>query len=198
MLLDLNKLHGPREHVERTLPASVFDPPDEDYRVAAPVELSMGVSRAGDAAFAVTGQVRTRLELACSRCLDAFEAPVDASFELRYVPESENVGPVRAGHEGAAGHDTDAGGGGEHDERELAEDDLTTAFYRDGMLDIIDLLREQFQLALPMKPLCSDACRGLCARCGTNLNRTECGCAPAWEDPRLAPLKSLLNRPKEN
>ena len=45
---------------------------------------------------------------------------------------------------------------------EIGEDDLTTAFYRDGMLDIIELLREQFQLALPMKPLCSEACRGLC------------------------------------
>ena len=75
-------------------------------------------------------------------------------------------------------------------EREgVEEDDLTTAFYRDGVLDIGDLLREQFQLALPMKPLCSEACRGLCPQCGANLNRTECGCAPAWEDPRLAPLK---------
>ena len=75
---------------------------------------------------------------------------------------------------------------------------LTVAYYSDGHLDIGALLREQFQLALPMKPLCSAACRGLCVQCGTNLNRTECECAPAWEDPRLAPLKSLLNRPKEN
>ena len=86
----------------------------------------------------------------------------------------------------------------EPDEREIEDDDLTTAYYSDGLLDIGELLREQFQLALPMKPLCSDACRGLCAQCGANLNRTECECAPAWEDPRLAPLKSLLNRPKEN
>ena len=84
------------------------------------------------------------------------------------------------------------------EEREIGEDDLTTAYYRDGLLDIVELLREQFQLALPMKPLCSAACRGLCAQCGTNLNRTECVCGPAWEDPRLAPLKSLLTRTKEN
>jgi uncharacterized protein len=66
------------------------------------------------------------------------------------------------------------------------------------MLDVNDLLHEQFQLALPMKPLCSDACRGLCPQCGANLNRTECGCTPIWEDPRLAPLKELLIRDKEN
>jgi uncharacterized protein len=42
-----------------------------------------------------------------------------------------------------------------------------------------------------MKPLCSEACKGLCAQCGTNLNTGACACAPAWEDPRLAPLKAL-------
>jgi uncharacterized protein len=182
MLLDLNKLRGPRAHVERSLPPSLFEPADPEYRVVAPVELSMDVAKAGDAiagndAFTVTGRLATRLELSCGRCVEPFEMPIDATFDLRYVPHVENTG------EG---------------ERELAEDDLVTAYYRDGMLDIVELLREQFQLALPMKPLCSDACRGLCPQCGANLNRTECGCAPAWEDPRLAPLRSLLTRPKEN
>lgn len=177
MLLDLNRLHGPREHVGRSLPSSAFAPADPDYRVVAPVELSLDVARTGADAFTVTGRAATRLELSCSRCIEPFEIPIDASFELRYLPQSENTG------EG---------------EREIANDDLVTAYYRDGMLDIVELLREQFQLALPMKPLCSDACRGLCPQCGANLNRTECGCAPAWEDPRLAPLKSLLTRPKEN
>jgi uncharacterized protein len=176
MLLDLNKLHGPREHVERTLPPSAFDPQDPEYRVSAPVAVTMDVAKAGEAAFSVTGEVRTRLELTCSRCLEPFDVPVDAAFELRYVPQAENIG------EG---------------EREIAEDDLITAYYRGGMLDIGDLLREQFQLALPMKPLCNDACRGLCPECGANLNRTECGCSPVWEDSRLAPLKNLLTRQKE-
>lgn len=177
MLLDLNKLHGSRERVERTLPPSAFDPQDPDYRVAAPVELAMDVEKAGADAFAVRGTVKTSLELVCSRCLEPFAVPVDAAFELRYVPHAENAG------EG---------------EREIGEDDLTTAYYRDGALDVIDLLREQFQLALPMKPLCSEACRGMCPQCGTNLNRTECACRPQWDDPRLAPLKSLLSNQKEN
>jgi DUF177 domain-containing protein len=177
MLLDLNKLHGSREHVERTVPPSAFDPHDPEYRVAAPVELAMDVEKAGRDAFRVTGRVRTTLELECSRCLEPFAVPFDAAFELRYVPHTENTG------EG---------------EREIEEDDLTTAYYREGLLDVIELLREQLQLALPMKPLCSDACKGLCPQCGVNLNRSTCSCAPAWEDPRLAPLKGLLTRQKEN
>ena len=177
MLLDLNKLHGSREHVDRTLPPSVFEPADPEYRVIAPVQVTMDVEKAGEDAFAVKGRVSTMLEMSCGRCLDEFAVPVDAPFELRYVPQAENSG---------------------EDEREIAEDDLTTAYYHDGMLDVVDLLREQFQLALPMKPLCSDACRGMCPQCGTNLNRTECACRPQWEDPRLAALKSLLTKEKEN
>jgi uncharacterized protein len=176
MLLDLNKLHGPRERVERTIHPSAFDPQDEMYTIVAPVELSMDVHKVRGGTFEVKGLARTRLELACSRCLEPFEIPVDAAFDLRYVPQAMNKG------EG---------------EREVGEDDLTTAYYRDGVLDIADLLREQFQLVLPMKPLHDDACRGLCPECGANLNRTECGHQPTWEDPRLAPLKGLLNRSKE-
>ena len=177
MLLDLSKLHGGRERFERRFPPTAFDPQDPEYRVAAPVELSMEVERAGGDAFRVTGRAVTKLELDCGRCLEPFDIPVDATFELRYVPATLNAGDG---------------------EREIAEDDLTTAFYREGSLDVIDMLREQFTLAVPMKPLCMDACSGLCPHCGANLNRTECGCTPTWEDPRLAALKGLLQPDKEN
>jgi DUF177 domain-containing protein len=177
MLFDLRKLRAQREHVQRTLEPSAFDPQDEDYRVVAPVELSMDVEKAGGDAFRVTGHVAAKLELSCSRCVEPFDVPVDSAFELRYVPAEQNVGE------------------GEH---EITEDDLTTAFYREGVLDVTELVREQFQLALPMKPLCTEDCRGLCPECGANMNHTECGHASRWEDPRLAPLKGLLNRQKEN
>lgn len=177
MLLDLNKLHGSREHFERTFQPAAFDPQDPDYRVAGPVELSLDVDKLGSGAFGVSGRAATRLAVECSRCVEPFEVPVDVAFSLRYVPHVENAG------EG---------------EREIGEDDLTTAYYREGLLDLVDLLREQFVLALPMKPLCREDCRGLCPQCGTNLNRTQCECAPTWEDPRLAALKSLLSREKEN
>ena len=177
MRLDLNTLHGQRKHYDRRFEPSEFDPQDPEYRVAAPVELSIDVEKAGGDAFRVIGRAATSLELDCGRCVEPFALPVDAAFELRYIPAVENAG------EG---------------EREIAEDDLTTAFYREGTLDVIDMLREQFTLALPMKPLCDEACRGLCPQCGVNLNRTECDCTPKWEDPRLAALKGLLEPDKEN
>src|SRR6478736_5356446 len=123
MLLDLSRLHGQREHFERTFQPSAFEPQDEDYRVATPVELSMDIEKASAGVFRVTGRARTRLALECGRCLEEIEVPVDAMFELRYVPQPEAEGDA---------------------EREIEEDDLTTSFYREGTLDVVDMLREQF------------------------------------------------------
>jgi uncharacterized protein len=165
------------EHVERTFEAAQFgDRPvsDEGYRVAAPVHLVMDVRGDRDA-YRVSGRVETTLELECGRCLELFQIPVASAFDLRYVPQTP-------------GHAT-----GE-DEREVEEDDLTTAHYQDDKIDLEELMREQFQLALPMKPLCADSCRGLCPVCGTNLNKGQCSCAPKWEESRLAGLKGLLHK----
>jgi uncharacterized metal-binding protein YceD (DUF177 family) len=91
MLLDLSKLHR-REHVERTFQPSAFEPPDDEYRVVAPVELVLDVHKLGADAFGVAGRVRTTLQLECGRCVDPFEVPVDATFDHRYVPHTQNTG----------------------------------------------------------------------------------------------------------
>src|SRR5690348_5626156 len=124
MLIDLGKLHGHREHVERRFEPPAFDPQDDDYRVASPVEVSLDIEKTGGDAFRVAGRAVTRLALTCSRCVEPFDLPVDVQFDLRYVPQPE-AGPAEA-------------------EREISEDDLGTAYYREGRLDVIELLREQF------------------------------------------------------
>ncbi len=181
MQFDLRHLarSGGDEHLDRTFQPAQFDTPeakDEDYAVVAPVRLEMDVHKDRDA-YRVTGRVQARLRLECGRCLEPFEIPVDSAFELRYVPASANTG---------------------EEEAEVAEDDLTTAYYKNETLDLGELMHEQFVLALPMKPLCSEACKGLCPECGTNLNKGTCDCRPAWTDPRLAALQGLLDRDKES
>jgi uncharacterized protein len=190
MQFDLRQLarngrRGDDLHLDRTFEPAQFDTPEareEDYRVVAPVRLVMNVHKDRDA-YRVTGQVQTRLQLDCGRCLEAFEIPVDSVFELRYVP----VSAATSGQEAA-------GRGGDAEEAEVAEDDLTTAYYKDETLDLGELMHEQFVLAVPMKPLCSDACKGLCPECGTNLNKGTCDCTPTWTDPRLAGLQDILDR----
>jgi uncharacterized protein len=168
MLLDLGRIRTPLERYEKVYQADAF-PPDDSFRVAAPVDLAFDI-RKDKQQFQLSGRVQTTLELPCSRCLESFVRPVDAQFDLRYQPQSLN----------ASG-----------DEHEIQEDDLSTAFYEHDQIDLGQLMREQFLLSLPMKPLCSDACRGLCPVCGTNLNRGSCDCTRTWDDPRFAALREI-------
>src|SRR5689334_10916604 len=126
MHFDLRQLgrHGGaqrEEHLDRAFEPSVFDAPDQqddEYRVVAPVHLVMDVYKDRDT-YRVTGHVQTRLELECGRCLEPFQVPVDSTFELRYVPAAAGSSPGQ----GNPGRVEDV-------EREVQEDDLTTAFYR--------------------------------------------------------------------
>jgi len=170
MQLDLTRYRQPLNHFSR-----IFQPDDvgqegDAYRIVAPVHLDFDLHKDKDK-FRLAGTARTELELLCSRCLEPFRMPVDSSFDLRFLPATDMTAD---------------------EEREVQEADLETSYYRDDQIDLNELLREQFYLALPMKPLCAEDCKGLCAQCGTNLNTGTCACAVGWEDPRLAPLKGLI------
>lgn len=171
MQLQLRSLQDAHEHLEKEFEPSLFPWTEGDaFRVVAAVRLSFDVDRQEASRYRLAGHVSSRIELSCSRCLEPFVLPVDADFDLRYVPRRENAG------EG---------------ETEVGEDDLSTAFYDEDQIDLGQLMMEQFQLALPMKPLCRDDCRGLCPQCGTNLNTSTCTCDTKWSDPRFEALKQL-------
>jgi len=171
MHLSLRSLQDAHEHVEKRFEPSLFAAAEGDvFRIDSPVALSFDIDRQETGRYRVAGRLTGELELSCSRCLEPFKLPVTTEFDLRYVPRVENAG------EG---------------EREVEEDDLSTAFYDGDEIDLSQLITEQFQLALPMKPLCRGDCKGLCPHCGTNLNTGSCGCSQKWEDPRLAALKQL-------
>ncbi|MBM3779868.1 MAG: DUF177 domain-containing protein [Acidimicrobiia bacterium] len=169
MELDLTRIRRAEERVERTLDPAVLVSEGDAYRVVTPVQLACDVRRDGHR-FRLTGRVQGGLELTCSRCLEPFPWPVVMAFDHRYLPADE------------AEADSEV---------EVADDDLDTSYYRDDRIDLGELVREQFYLSLPMKPLCSEECRGLCPQCGTNLNTTTCACRTGWVDPRMAPLRDL-------
>jgi uncharacterized protein len=108
------------------------------------VDLAFTVHKDHDR-FRLVGTLTTTLELRCSRCLEPFLMPVAAAFDLRYLPEG--VG---------------AADGDESEDGELGDDDTSAAYYGDEEIDLGALMREQFYLALPMKPLCREDCKGLC------------------------------------
>ena len=171
LALNLNKIRTAQERFEAVYTPEQFGQ-ESDFRIAAPITLAFDIFK-DKQQFRLVGSVKTTLELPCSRCLEPFTLPVDQTFDLRYQPHADNTG------EG---------------EREIEEDDLTTAFYEGDEIDLGQLMREQFYLALPMKPLCAADCKGLCPICGTNLNRGACVCSRNWEDPRLAALKQFKTK----
>jgi len=176
MRLELSHIRQPETEFKKVFQPAELASRDEEYRVTAPVDLRMVIHKDHDR-FRLVGTVKTELELDCSRCLEPFKLPVEREFDLRFLPA------------GAAEPETD-----DDDETEVEDDDVAITFYRDEQIDLDELLREQFYLTLPMKPLCSEACKGICPQCGTNRNTAPCDCSPQWEDPRMAGLKTLLKR----
>jgi uncharacterized protein len=176
--LDLTKIRTAHEHFERVYPAeavgrsgdtseSEFE--ENEFEIVRPVTLAFDIEK-DKRQFRLAGALQSTLVLRCSRCLEAFELPVQTEFDLRYQPRAAALA---------------------HGETEIQEDDLATAVYDEDVIDLEQLMIEQFYLVLPMKPLCGEDCKGLCPVCGTNLNRGTCNCNRQWEDPRFAALRAM-------
>ena len=81
---------------------------------------------------------------------------------------------------------------------DLDEDKLDDyAIIEDGFLDMDAPLLEQLEMEFPARFLCKDDCKGLCQRCGKDLNTGECDCPKQEMDPRMEPLRKLLEKMKE-
>ena len=71
------------------------------------------------------------------------------------------------------------------------------AIIEDGFLDMDKHLIEELEVEFPLRFLCKEDCRGLCQRCGKNLNDGDCNCSSGEIDPRLLPLQKILMQMKE-
>jgi uncharacterized protein len=121
----------------------------------------------------VKGELAGEARLVCSRCLTEYRGPLDLTFEEEFV-EGTTVA----------------------DDQSEAETGRQVNLYQGEEIDLTEALRDNVLVELPMKPLCSADCRGLCPTCGQNLNTGACSCADdVAVDPRLAKLQELLRRP---
>jgi uncharacterized protein len=144
----------------------------ESVRIMTPVSVDLRVDKKG-AEVILRGRVTGDVELNCGRCLQPFIVRVDTPVDITYHPVEEFS---------------------REEHYELRGDELDMAFYRDDMLDIGELSVEQMILAVPMKPLCAAMCKGICPKCGTDLNASTCSCTDRETDPRLRVLEQLLQR----
>ncbi len=122
------------------------------------------------------GQFDGHLTVACSRCVGPVRLEVHDKLRVTFMPPGEmpQEDADEAAEEGA----------------EVREEDLDVFAFDGESVDLEPLLREQFVLAVPFAPLCSEDCKGLCPQCGIDLNTGTCSCEKPI-DPRLAALKGL-------
>jgi uncharacterized protein len=132
----------------------------------------------GAHAFAA-GTFRGELTVACSRCINPVTLSIDEALRVTFIPSHELPDEDAAD----AAPDADEG-------PEVAEEDLDVFPFDGERVDLEPLFREQFVLAVPFAPLCSETCKGLCPQCGIDRNTASCSCEPPI-DPRLAALKGL-------
>jgi len=118
-----------------------------------------------DDGFLVSGGFSGSLKMACGRCLEEFELPVEGEFDSFEEPAAQAD--------------------------ELAEETRVRVTAGQPEFDAGGYLWEQFVLALPESPACSEGCKGLCPKCGINRNQGTCTCARDEGDPRLAVLRNL-------
>jgi uncharacterized protein len=98
---------------------------------------------------------------------------IDAPFVVTFVP---------------AGSTAESDGG---DEVEVSGEMADVITYDEDFVDLEETLREEVLLALPIAHVCDEACKGLCARCGKNLNEGTCDCKPDQPEDRWAALKNI-------
>lgn len=140
--------------------------------------LSLDLYGEGQHVFA-TGRITGQVTVACSRCLEPMTISFDEALRVTFLPQAELPKPDEV-----AAKDEEAEG------LAITEDDLDLFGHDGEVIDLEPLVREQFLLAVPYAPLCSEDCKGLCSQCGSNKNLAPCSCeAPG--DPRLAGLKAL-------
>jgi uncharacterized protein len=126
---------------------------DEEFSFLTPVDYDI-VVRKFENSVRLEGSVGCSLSLICGRCLDAFPFRIETFLDVGLIKKA----PVP------------------ETELELAEEDLEVYYYEDDDVDINPLVYEEILLNMPIKPLCREDCRGLCAVCGKNNNIEECHC----------------------
>ncbi len=121
----------------------------------------------------VNGELAGTFQIACARCLDLVAQKLTRSFDLLYRPLGADAG---------------------REELSVTAAEAEISYYEGEGLLLEDVLREQVLLAVPIKAICREDCKGLCPHCGKNLNHEHCSCAEPLEDPRWSPLKEIRSK----
>ena len=169
MIIELSSLDDNPRPVDLTIAGEEIDLDVEGAKVVGQVTARGEVAKR-IAQTDIRGHIDATTVMDCVRCLQPVERPVSVDFEVAYV-DPEHFAADK--------------------EKEVAADDLETDVLESDTLDLKDVVREQILLDLPIQVFCSEDCKGLCEKCGGNLNLVTCNCQDDEVDPRWSALKNL-------
>lgn len=170
MFLDVKDLAIRKLRFRKTYHPGAFDFHSAENKQVADLEVT-ATAELVEGQIRVEGQLETKIEMACARCLEPVVEDVNRAFDLLYAPLPKGTVKPK--------------------EDRLQDDDTDIGFFEGDGLFLADVLREQVLLALPLKVICQSDCRGLCPNCGANLNHEACRCETHATDSRMAPLARL-------
>jgi uncharacterized protein len=168
MLINIDRLPKEGLQVSRDFDFLNVDLVEENAVFLEPTHADVVVRKFGEEVW-IQGRIATRLSFICGRCLTPYEIPIDSRFDLVFLPEE--LVTVKD---------------------ELADDDMDRMHYCDREIDLRAVILEQLNLTFPLKPLCSEACEGICAVCGELIRDGKCSCQVKDAGPRFQNLKFLV------
>lgn len=146
---------------------------DSGFELKSPIEAVFKFSQQAENVFAMTGSMKALVETACDRCGKLVSIALDQHFDYVLRVEEE---PAYS------------------DDYQCNDEECDTLFLADASLDSHEILREQILLALPLRQLCDYSCKGLCGKCGIDLNDKKCQCGESNENSPFAILKTLQKK----
>ena len=174
MLVQLSEIMNVTEGVRNLsvpIELDAFEISGESYKVQQKSNVDLKISNLGNKKVLIEARASVVLTVPCDRCLSDVSIPfdIDVREEIDFNLTEEQ-----------------------------RTEDLDETNYITGYdLDVDKLIYDEVLIGFPMKVLCNDDCKGICKKCGANLNKGECGCDRTELDPRMAVIRDIFNNFKE-
>lgn len=169
MKLRINSLKEGYQTIETTLVKEDLALTEDCF--AHPIATFLSIYK-GTHEITINGKLDTDLELECDRCLTDYRLRIQVDFQTILSQRQKSTVAI--------------------DENIIP---ITPTTFE---VDLTPFARDALLLAIPMKKLCAENCRGICAGCGADLNHAKCQCKRSADDNRWQPLKNLLTKTMED
>ena len=165
MLINLSKLlSGDQERLTEqvTMEMDAFVCSHGTFPVTDKSSFPLTVNKIGNDKFLIEGETVVTMEIPCDRCLQPVKVEIPLEISREYDKNST--------------------------EDESEDEDLIVGYN----LDTEQLIYCEILVNWPMKTLCTEACKGICKKCGANLNHSSCTCDTVELDPRMAKIRDIF------